>query len=100
MLAEVDLRPTQPITDVSLESQAEKMQELRAAQNRGARGYGERDNLMVAWALSNTLSRADMAVAIGRAPSRVNQIIRSTSAREAEKRTRDLHIRAARHKAP
>jgi hypothetical protein len=99
VLPEVDLRPTQPVPNVSLESQAEKMRELRAAQNRGALGFRERDNLMVAWALSNTLSRADMAVAIGRAPSRINQIIRATSAREAELRTRELRDRASRHRA-
>lgn len=99
VLAEVSLTPIQPISDVSLESQADKMRELRAAQNRGARGYRERDDLMVAWALSNTLSRADMAVAIGRAPSRVNQIIRSTAARENEMRAQALHSRAARHRA-
>lgn len=99
VLPEGNLCPTQPIRDVSIDSQAEKMRELRAAQNRGAQGYRERDNLMVAWALSNTLSRADMAMAIGRAPSRVNQIIRSASAREAEVRTKALHARAALHRA-
>lgn len=99
VLPEVDLLPVQPVPNVSLESQAEKMRELRAAQNRGANGYRERDNLMAAWALSNTLSRADMAAAIGRAPSRVNQIIRATAAREAEIRTQKLHARAAPHKA-
>ena len=59
MLPEDDLRPTQPIPSISLESQAEKMRELRAAQNRGAKGYRERDDFMVAWALSNTLSRVN-----------------------------------------
>jgi hypothetical protein len=97
-LPEVDLLPQQPVPNVSVESQAEKMRQLRAAQNRGASGYRERDDLMVAWALSNTLSRADMATAVGRAPSRVNQIIRNTAAREAESRTEALHARAARHK--
>lgn len=99
ILPEDELRPNQPIPGVSLESQAEKMRELRAAQNRGAQGYRERDDFMVAWALSNTLSRADMAVAIGRAPSRVNQIIRTTAQREAEIRTRELTARADRHRA-
>jgi hypothetical protein len=99
MLPEVDLRPAQPVPNVSLERQAEKMMELRAAQNRGANGYRERDDLMVAWALSNTLSRADMAAAIGRAPSRVNQIIRDTASREAEIRTQELKARADRHRA-
>jgi hypothetical protein len=98
MLPEVDLRPVQPVPNVSLESQVEKMKELRAAQNRGASGYRERDDLMVAWALSNTLSRADMASAIGRAPSRVNQIIRDTASREGEIKTRELKARADRHR--
>jgi hypothetical protein len=97
LLPEGELTPTQPLPDVSLESQAEKMRELRAAQNRGARGFRERDDLMVAWALSSTLSRADMAVAIGKVPSRVNQIIRATASREAEIRTRELHARGAVH---
>lgn len=97
LLPEEDLRPTQPLPDMSVASQAEKMRELRAAQNRGARGYRERDELMVAWALSNTLSRADMAVAIGKVPSRVNQIIRATASREAEIRTQKLHARTAAH---
>jgi hypothetical protein len=99
ILPEAELRPSQPVPNVSLASQAEKMRELRAAQNRGASGYRERDDLMVAWTLSNTLSRADMAVAINRAPSRVNQIIRATAARDTEARTRELHARAARHSA-
>ena len=99
VLPEAELLPAQPVPNVSIESQAEKMRKLRAAQNRGACGYRERDELMVAWALSNTLSRGDMAIAIGRAPSRVNQIIRSTSAQEAEIKTRELHARAARHRA-
>lgn len=96
-LPEDDLRPTQPVPGVSVESQAEKMRELRAAQNRGARGYRERDDLMAAWALSNTLSRSDMAIAIGKVPSRVNQIIRATTSREAEIRTQALKVRAAAH---
>jgi hypothetical protein len=97
LLPEGDLRPTQPVPNVSVESQVEKMGELRAAQNRGARGYRERDDLMVAWALSNTLSRADMAVAIGKVPSRINQIIRATASREAEIKSRELHARGAVH---
>jgi len=99
VLPEEDLQPTQPIMGVSVASQAEKMRELREAQNRGAEGYRERDGLMAAWVFSNTLSRADMAIAIGRAPSRVNQIIRATAIREAEVRSRELRARADRHRA-
>jgi RHS repeat-associated protein len=54
------------------------MRELRAAQNKAAAGFRERDDLMTAWALSNSLSRQDMALATGLAKSRVDQIIRET----------------------
>lgn len=78
LLPDVALQPQSPVADVSADSQAEKMRELRAAHNKAVLGYRERDGLMVAWALSNTLSRADMARAAGLAKSRVDQIIRES----------------------
>jgi hypothetical protein len=39
-------------------------------------GYQKRDGQMTAWALSNSVSRGDMAIATGLAKSRVDQIIR------------------------
>ena len=49
------------------------MRELRQAQNLIADGHAVRDGLMHAWALTNTLSRRDMALATGLAKSRVDQ---------------------------
>ncbi len=100
LLPEDDLAPQSPVPDVSRDSQAEKMRELRAAQNRAVHGYRERDGLMLAWATSNTLSRADMAVAVGLAKSRVDQIIREGHEAEAARAAAPGVERARRHSAP
>jgi len=52
------------------------MRKLRAMHNEIPLGYQRRDGQMTAWALSNSLSRRDMAIATGLAKSRVDQIIR------------------------
>lgn len=52
------------------------MRALRAMHNEIPLGYQRRDGQMTAWALSNSLSREDMAIATGLVKSRVNQIIR------------------------
>ena len=67
--------------DVDLAAQAAEMQRLREAQNAISDGYLYRDELMVAFALSNSVSRLDMALATGLAKSRVDQIIRETHSR-------------------
>ena len=56
------------------------MRRLRAMHNDIPLGYQRRDGQMTAWALSRSLSRADMAVATGLAKSRVDQIIRDNYA--------------------
>ena len=76
------LTPTKPVPGVALRVQIEHMEELRHTQNDIAAGYLRRDQLMQAWALSNTLSREDMAVATGLAKSRVDQLIRETTERD------------------
>ena len=63
------LTPTKPVPGVALRVQLDHMEELREAQNDIAAGFLRRDQLMQAWALSNTLSREDMAVATGLAKS-------------------------------
>lgn len=88
LLPDVALQPHDPVPSVSVESQEAKMRELRAAHNKAALGYRERDGLMTAWALSNTVSRRDMARATGLAKSRVDQIIRETHLAERELRQR------------
>ena len=52
------------------------MRALRVIHNEIPLGYQKRDGQMTAWALSNSLSREDMATATGLAKSRVDQIIR------------------------
>ena len=54
------------------------MRALRAIHNEIPLGYQKRDGQMTAWALSNSLSREDMASATGLAKSRVDQIIRES----------------------
>jgi hypothetical protein len=52
------------------------MRALRAKHNEIPLEYQRRDGEMIVWALSNSLSREDMAIATGLAKSRVDQIIR------------------------
>ena len=73
------------------------MRRLRAAHNQAALGYRERDGLMAAWALSNSLSRQDMAAATGLAKSRVDQIIREMYELERGLAARECADRVARH---
>jgi hypothetical protein len=73
------------------------MRRLRAPHNRAALGYRERDDLMTAWSLSNSLSRHDMAVATGLVKSRVDQIIRETLELERSRSARACADRVARH---
>jgi hypothetical protein len=68
-----DLQPTRPVPHVSIEVQAASM---RAMHNEIPLGYQKRDGQMTAWALSDSLSREDMAIATGLAKSRVDQIVR------------------------
>ena len=76
LLADEDLQPTHPVPQVPIEVQAASMRLLRAMHNEIPLGYQTRDGQMTAWALSNSLSRWDMAIATGLAKSRVDQIVR------------------------
>jgi hypothetical protein len=76
VLPDEDLQPQHPVPGVSRKRQAEAMRELRAMHNEIPTGFIRRDRQMQAWALSNSLSRQDMAIAVGMHKSRVDQIIR------------------------
>jgi hypothetical protein len=76
LLPDDDLQPTHPVPHVPVEVQAASIRALRAMHNEIPLGYQKRDGKMTAWALSNSLSRQDMAIATGLAKSRVDQIIR------------------------
>jgi hypothetical protein len=73
------------------------MRELRNAHNGIADGYRHRDGLMHAWALSNTLSRSDMAIATGLVKSRVDQLIREAAERDIAVRHEAGSKRISRH---
>ncbi len=97
VLPDEDLQPQHPVPGVPLERQAEAMRELRAMHNEIPRGFIRRDRQMQAWALSNSLSRQDMAIAVDMHKSRVDQIIRDlTLADRAVKAQRALE-RMRRH---
>jgi hypothetical protein len=52
------------------------MRALRAMHNEIPLGYQKRDGQMTTWALTNSVSREDIAIATGLAKSRVDQIVR------------------------
>lgn len=96
-LPDDDLWPADPRPDIDPADQATHMRRLRAAHNAIADGYVHRDELMLAWATSNALSRRDMAIATGLAESRVNQIVRELAERYQHHRSLAAAERVARH---
>src|SRR4051812_37099166 len=72
-----DLQPTHTPFGVDPAWQAETLTRLRELENAGRQTQFERNDLIVANALSNSVSRPDMARAIGVSRSRVDQIISS-----------------------
>ncbi len=91
-----DLQPTASVEGVPLEVQAESMRELRRMREQPEHPHELPDQL-VALANSNSLSRADMAVATGYALDQVNEIIRETVERDQTMKARALKAQAARH---
>ena len=77
LLPEDELTPTHTPLGVDPARQAEYLRELRALENQGRQAEFDRNDFIVARALSNSLSRPDMARAIGVSRSRIDQIIRS-----------------------
>jgi hypothetical protein len=96
-LPDEDLRPTHTPLGVDPESQAASLRELRALENAGRSATWLRNDHMLALALSNSVSRPDMARAIGVSPSRVDQLIAAHHKRLADKRTSALREQAQRH---
>jgi hypothetical protein len=97
LLPNETLEPQRPVSNVELERQAEMMRELRELQNAIPQAQLARDRLMQRWAVSGSLSRHDMAVAVGLAKSRVDQIIRDLTLADEAKRGGELFNRMIRH---
>jgi hypothetical protein len=85
------------VPHVPLERQADAMRELRAMHNQIPNGYLKRDRQMQAWALSNSVSRRDMAIATGLVKSRVDQIIRDLTLADNARKAREAVERVRRH---
>lgn len=80
-----------------MELQAQSMRKLRELHNEIPNGYIKRDRQVQAWALSNSLSRQDMAVAIGVHKTRVDQIVRELTLLDQERKAREIIDRMRRH---
>ncbi len=76
------------------------MRKLRAMHNEIPNSTIHRDRQMQAWALSNSLSRQDMAVAVGLVKSRVDQIIRDLTLLDQARKAREAYERLRRHMPP
>jgi hypothetical protein len=97
VLPDEDLQPTNPVHGVPIQVQAESMRKLRAMHNEIPNRTIDRDRQMQAWALSNSLSRLDMAVAVGLVKSRVDQIIRDLTLLDQARSAREAYERLRRH---
>ncbi|HEX7298908.1 MAG TPA: hypothetical protein VF257_07855 [Solirubrobacteraceae bacterium] len=97
LLPDEDLQPTDPVPHVPVKRQAEAMRELRSMHNQIPNGYLKRDRQMQAWALSNSVSRRDIAVATGLVKSRVDQIIRDLTLADDARKAREAVERVRRH---
>jgi len=91
------LWPEQPVPGVDQGVQAESMRNLRGLHNEIPNGYIKRDRQMQAWALSNSLSRHDMARAIGVHKTRVDQIVRELTLLDQERKAREIIARIRPH---
>jgi len=96
-LDDPDLWPEQPVHGVDHAVQAASMRKLRELHNQIPNGYMSRDRQMQAWALSNSVSRHDMARAIGVHKTRVDQIVRELTLLDQERTARQMIERLRRH---
>ncbi len=76
---EDELTPTWTPSGTDYDLQVEAMRELRELTKHIADTHWERDEQMAAFALNQSLSRRDMATAIGCTKSRVDQILRENA---------------------
>jgi hypothetical protein len=97
ILPDENLEPTNPVHGVPVDVQAESMRRLRALHNQIPHSTAQRDRQMQAWALSNSVSRHDMAIAVGLAKSRVDQIIRELTLLDQAHNAREAYERLRRH---
>jgi DNA-binding PucR family transcriptional regulator len=76
------------------------MRKLRTMHNKIPNSTIHRDRQMQAWALSNSLSRNDMAVAVGLVKSRIDQIIRDLTLLDQARNAQEAYERLRQHMPP
>lgn len=97
LLPDEDLRPTRTPLGVDPQEQARSLRELRGLENAGRAARWQRDDRLVALALSNSVSRTDMARAIGVSRSRIDQLIAAHHQQLQEARADAAREQVARH---
>jgi predicted transcriptional regulator len=96
-ILEDELLPTWTTRHHDYAGQVKSMRRIRELSNGVARAYRKRDELMQALALSNSLSRKDMACAAGLNKSRVDQIIHELTEEDQRRKNREAEERVRRH---
>lgn len=95
-----DLLPTWTTRSHDYEGQVESMRKIRELSNSIATAHRERDQLMAALALSNSLSRPDMARAAGLSKARIDQILFEVAEEHRQRHQREGEARVKRHSRP
>jgi hypothetical protein len=96
---ENDLVPTYVPVGESAEARAAAMRELRRFSNEIPAAMHKRDELLHAYATSQSLSRRDMATACGLTEGRIQQILTELHEHDQELRNRRAKETFARHRA-
>jgi DNA-directed RNA polymerase specialized sigma subunit len=98
-LDHAELRPTWTTRSHDHGRQVEAMREIRELSNNIATAHRERDQLLAALALSQSLSRADMARAAGLSKPRIDQILYEVATENARRQQAEGEARVRRHMA-
>jgi hypothetical protein len=92
-----ELLPTWTTRSHDYERQVESMRAIRELSNNIATAHRERDQRLAALALSNSLSRVDMARAAGLSKARIDQILFEVAEEHRERQQREGEARVRRH---
>jgi hypothetical protein len=93
-----DLLPTWTTRSHDYARQVEAMCEIRELSNDIAGAHRQRDQRLAALALSNSLSRADMARAAGLSKARIDQILFEVADENRQRKNLEAEERVRRHK--
>jgi hypothetical protein len=92
-----DLLPTWTTRSHDYARQVEAMREIQELSNDIAGAHRQRDQRLAALALSNSLSRADMARAAGLSKARIDQILFDVAEEDRKRRNLEAEERIRRH---